>query len=560
MLRPMPYALALYILGVALGRGGYAPWASLLFQAGAAGLLLWTVAGIVWETSARERERNRELSRAWRRLPLRTRHRAIGLALRILTLGRFRGATDLDVEILLPGSERKARDGRSRASTSYILGYPFRRTHLGVPLLLLTLWIGLSVTPVSKGWLDDLSPQALSLRAEAESLSGRQADTSPWSLAPFLTWRSLWLWLACMALFYVSVHLSENPIRVERLSRLLLFILIAFGVYGIGQWLFGLRGLMGAEPSTAGLRATGTFGNRNHYAAFMEMLLLCSLGWIGYRWARVSAPGRRPSWGGNLFTQEAKAGLLVAALGIVISSLGLIFSLSRSGISFALVGCAIFALLATPVHEGHASHTVDLERSWRGGPRATGNRRGMPRVYWALALATLAFAFWIGIGPLLTRFEMLPEHWDAENGRVQVWVDSLAAVKDYWLTGSGLSSFRYVYPVYRSYGGTLFYSWAHNDYLQALVELGVPGLVLISWIMGALYQGARRVRRELLEDPPLLHLHAGYAAAAIAIAFHSFTDFGLHMAANAALLCVILGVVVGLGKPQNPWNRHESCR
>ena len=69
----------------------------------------------------------------------------------------------------------------------------------------------------------------------------------------------------------------------EKLTWLLMMTGIAFGIYGIGQWLFGLQELFGADPSTSGLRATGSFGNRNHYAAFMEMLLLCGVGWTGYR-------------------------------------------------------------------------------------------------------------------------------------------------------------------------------------------------------------------------------------------------------------------------------------
>jgi O-antigen ligase len=79
-----------------------------------------------------------------------------------------------------------------------------------------------------------------------------------------------------------------------------------------------------------------------------------------------------------------------------------------------------------------------------------------------------------------------------------------------------------------------------------LIELGVPGLLLILWIMGGVWWGARCVRRRLEDDLSHRYLHAGYCAAAVAISLHSFTDFGLHLAANAAWLAVIVGVVVGL--------------
>jgi O-antigen ligase len=127
-----------------------------------------------------------------------------------------------------------------------------------------------------------------------------------------------------------------------------------------------------------------------------------------------------------------------------------------------------------------------------------------------------------------------------------VWADSVHAIPDFAITGSGLSSYRYVFPIYRSFGGTIAYSWAHNDYLQVLIELGVPGFLLLLWVMGVVAFRSHRVRKRIAGDSTLLHLHAGYLAALVALALHSFTDFGLHLAANAALLSVIVGVVVGL--------------
>jgi hypothetical protein len=55
------------------------------------------------------------------------------------------------------------------------------------------------------------------------------------------------------------------------------------------------------------------------------------------------------------------------------------------------------------------------------------------------------------------------------------------------------------------------------------------------------------VRRELKDaGSSLSQLHAGYCAAALAAALHSFTDFGLHLPANAALFAVVLAAVVGI--------------
>ena len=464
-----------------------------------------------------------------------------------------------DVEILPPGAS--SVDIELKRADGYALwwGFPFKKTYLAWPLVLLTLWIALSVVPMDVGWLERLSPQAYGLREEAERMAGPfssspSMDAAPWSLAPFMTVRGLWLWLSYIALVFVGAHLAANPRRAERMSRILFLVGIGFGLYGMAQWLFGLQQLFGADPTTAGLRASGSFGNRNHYAAFMEMLLFCGLGWLGWRHAR-SQTILGVKRGRDLLRgmEEAGSKLFLFGLAVVIMALGLIFSLSRSGITFALVGCAVFVLLRPPPE---ATGTIVVQK--RSGGGLSGRRRlhGVA----ALALAVVGATAWIGLDPVVHRFKLLEDEWEAERNRLAVWSDSMGAVRDYAVTGSGLGTFRYVFPIYRSFGGRTFYSWAHNDYLQVAIELGAPGLLLLLWLMAAVWRGAIRVRGILQEDPALLHLHAGYLAAAVAIALHSFTDFSLHLPANAALLSVIVGVIVGLEPSLDSNSKTRMCR
>ena len=89
----MGVGLSVLLAVVALGRGGYAPWGTLVLEIGAAVGVLWLVVDNLWRSSA-ERERRH---RAWRKMPFHVRHPVLGR-----WIGRGKTAR-ADIEILLPG-------------------------------------------------------------------------------------------------------------------------------------------------------------------------------------------------------------------------------------------------------------------------------------------------------------------------------------------------------------------------------------------------------------------------------------------------------------------------
>ncbi len=478
-----PFAVAALVAVTAWGVGGYEPWASLFLELGALFLGGWLFLGVLFRTSREERQR-------------------------FLAIRRSQKRGTAEVEILEPSAS--TTPSVPYRDPYYWLGYPFRRNGIGLLLVLATLWVALSLVPLPAAALAVLSPKALAVRTEAETLLGRELGFAPWSVTPYLTSQDLILWIAFVLVFVVAHHLVASRRGVRRLSASLLLVGVASGVYGLVQWLSAL----GASGAATDFQASGTFGNRNHFAFFQEMLLLVGLGWFSVQWHE----GRRKA-ADRVEAQEAKAKATMVGLGVALIGLSLLFSLSRSGIAFAAAGGAFFLYL-------------------------TERARGTLLV---VAFVLLAAALWIGIGPVVSRFEVIPDELSGEGGRATVWRDSLGAVRDFWLTGSGSSSFQYVYPMYRSFGGRRFYSWAHNDYLQVAIELGLPGLALAVALAFSIARRARRVRRELIDaGSSLSQLHSGYCAAAVAVALHSFTDFGLHLPANAALFAVVLAAVIGM--------------
>ena len=517
-----PVTIVLAIAVVTWGGGGYAPWAMLALELSAIALTAWLVAAIVFSTSQSDRERSAAMSRAQR-----------GSLLKGLKGWTGRTAT---VEILEPSSDADGETlnpiGGRYHDAVYVFGYGFRRVGSGIVLLMLTAWIALSLTPLPSSWLSVLSPRALQLKTEALSLSsaGGEITAFAWSLVPFLSYQDLLLWLAYLMLFWVSYHVADSSRAARRLSIGLVVLGIASGIHGLFQWLARLAS--NSEVTVAGnFLATGAFGNRNHYAMFQEMLLLVSLGWLLMHYREGMHDARD-----NTSAREAKARTVLLGLGAGVIALSLLFSLSRSGVTCAMIGCALF-----------------LYATWSRGESR--------RLLAAGAIVLLASALWIGIHPLISRFEAVDiELTNEQQGRALVWRDSLDTVSDFWLTGSGMSSFQYVFPAYRSFGGRRFFSWAHNDYLQLAVELGLPGLflcaLLLFWIVGRAVQ----VRRNLTHQTRLRDLHAGYCGATLAVSLHSFTDFGLHLPANAALFAVILEVVTGLSPPRRSAKSSTSKR
>ena len=127
---------------------------------------------------------------------------------------------------------------------------------------------------------------------------------------------------------------------------------------------------------------------------------------------------------------------------------------------------------------------------------------------------------WFGLERLEIRFQNAPL--DAP-GRTLVWKDSLARMEGRWLHGAGFNAFASAmsgagpwsmppgaepWPwrsrrradagrpagtrVAEGVPGLTWYREAHNDYLQILVETGIPGLALALWAaLGG--PGCRRV-------------------------------------------------------------------
>jgi O-antigen ligase len=135
------------------------------------------------------------------------------------------------------------------------------------------------------------------------------------------------------------------------------------------------------------------------------------------------------------------------------------------------------------------------------------------------------------------------------DGRLAVYELTWQAIGDRPWLGTGLGSFASVFPIYRTGDVEAFFDMTHNDYLQNLMELGIPAASClfagIVWLTALCVRGAR-VRRRNIMFPRL-----GIAVTTL-VALHATLDFSLQMPAVTVTYMFLLGIAVAQSRPSRP--------
>jgi O-antigen ligase/tetratricopeptide (TPR) repeat protein len=334
-----------------------------------------------------------------------------------------------------------------------------------------------------------------------------------------------------LAAFLVFVVALDSVASVAALRRLSLAALLT----GVLLSLFAVVHHFTAPPATLYWylpipgQPFGPFANRNHFAFFVNVCIGLGAGLLLARQAgrqrpREGAGGLGPL--GSLLHDPASLWLSLA-LALMVGSV--LFSASRGGALALLVGLSALFLL----------------RRGRLGPLL-------------LALAGGAGVLvWLGLGPLQARLAALDldEQAPAES-RLGLWAESLRLAREHPLWGTGYGTFSLAEPTMRATPQEVVFEHAENEYLEALVEGGLPALLLGVLAVALVYrlgwQALRRHRHDAVGA-----LAVGALAAFTAVAVHSLVDFGLHMPAVALLATVLCANLCAVGLGHAPEERHS---
>jgi len=133
-----------------------------------------------------------------------------------------------------------------------------------------------------------------------------------------------------------------------------------------------------------------------------------------------------------------------------------------------------------------------------------------------------------------------------------------------WL-GVGFGCFEYAFPGYATFATGMHWTHAHNDYAEALAEAGVPaGLLMLVALVIFVRLGFRHLEDRLRHESGWIQV--GATVACVGLLCHSFLDFNLRVAANAAWFVVCLAVATharsgpGVARKTSHRNRAERAR
>ena len=340
-------------------------------------------------------------------------------------------------------------------------------------------------------------------------------------------WRSItihrrateYAWLAlipCVAIFFAVQCLGRRSQR----ELLLAFAAVVLGesLLGVLQAGAGKESLVVLGNPWGGGAASGTYINKNHFAGLMVMGLPIVLAfWAGEVLPQVDRVGQavksHPRHADAQMARRIGWSLLVV---VVLGALA--FTRSRAGIGCGLL---VFAIAG----------------SWM---ILSTNSRSSRAILAAIAACVFLLAAYVGLAPVLERFAAQDLSLSYAN-RLGLAAAALRGACEFFPLGSGLGTFADVFLRYQPEGIVGFVDHAHNDYAEALLELGLGGAAIIVLFAYSYVRRWTLVAPQMrIRSMGLLQAAAGLSVLALGI--HGMFDFNFHIPANAIYFSFLAGV------------------
>jgi len=335
------------------------------------------------------------------------------------------------------------------------------------------------------------------------------------SLSPDDGWMALMRLLSYVLVFLLAYQLARDRSRAKTAFGWFSVVGLLYAVFGLyvywsgyyPEWLFGGKVLAHDVRST--------FINRNHFATWQGLALLCGIAWFYQHMAR---PEVMPYFVPKDRDQKVEDFILKAwkpLIAVLLMVTALVLTHSRGGFTSALAGTITLLLL--------------LDR--RGSAR-----KGLSRVTVIAALVVASISFYLTSEVLLDRIERTDL---TSEERLEVFANVNRGIADNPLLGFGYGTFSDSFRLYDRNEEPFHYDRAHNTWLEDAFELGMPAALALYLALAGLmltcWRGVGQRHRDWVYP-------ATGVAASVLVGVHATVDFSLQVPAVAILYACIMGI------------------
>jgi len=343
-------------------------------------------------------------------------------------------------------------------------------------------------------------------------LIGRDLPWAPINMSPTGGWLSALSLIPPLSVFLGALLLNHRERR--SLSLVLLGVGIVSVFIGLMQVTRGLSSpLWFSELLTAG-EAVGFFLNRNHFAALLYSLIPLAAAWVASGTSDIMSHAGSQS---EKFHTRAIVTGVTGFVVLVALIAGELMTRSRAGVILTIV--ALFGALALAYRSQHAAKAAPV-RLMLG----------------ATALA-IVFSLQFALYRVLERFESDP----LADARIAISRNTIEAAMTLMPFGSGEGAFVPVYAMFQEphdLVANAYINHAHNDFLQAWLESGVAGPILIGAFAIWFVRTSVKVWRHSYVEGIAINRSLSRASTLIIalLAAHSLVDYPLRTGAMMAVV------------------------
>jgi O-antigen ligase len=297
--------------------------------------------------------------------------------------------------------------------------------------------------------------------------------------------------LSALLLFGLVVLNHEDPEKIfSVILKTVIITSVVLSFLAVYEYYFGLWG------APAHGRVQVLFPNPNHFAGYIALAMTFALSF-------VLMPNQR-----NWF-------YWLTWLSLAVGMTALLLADSKGGLLSLFVGFSIVLFY---------------------------KRRTL---FYAFILGLVITCVLVFITPLKTAVFSREIHDPFTYEKKALYTETIKYLKDYPILGTGLETFKYYYPLYKSMPEMRSAPYVHNELLNLWSDLGLLGVCAFILILALFFRQAH----QLIRKEGRFYVTA-FMGGAAGIAVHSMFEFNLHNPALALLFIGMICTVLSMGREQ----------